>query len=123
MFRRIFSKSLAINFHHFQSMSRNVRVGQYSIHSRESIEFYRSLNASVETISILEHGLKLDFKEVPQAYFEENNRSCIENLQVAQSKVKKWEELGVVYKVKSRPHCTSPLTVSSKVDYLSELEV
>ena len=57
-------------------MSLNVRVGQYSIHSRESIEFYRSLNCKCKCKcqNYLYSGtrFKVGFREIPP-YFEENN--------------------------------------------------
>ena len=100
-------------------MPLNVTVGQYSIHSRESIEFMSRLNPSDYVLSIMKNGLQFDLKETPPPYFEPNNKSCLDNLSVAQSKVQKWLEKGIIYKVTSRPYCCSPITVSAKTDYLT----
>ena len=89
-------------------MSLNVKIGKFSIHSSESIAFMESLNPSDYVLS-----------SPPPPYFEPNNKSCLDNLSVAQSKVKKWSSQGIVYQVKTRPYCCSPLTVSAKTDYLT----
>ena len=100
-------------------MSLNVKVGKFSIHSQESIEFMKNLGPDEYVLQIMQEGLKLDFDEIPPPYWEPNNASCLNNLSTAQSKVNKWLEQGIVYRVSSRPYCCSPLTVSAKTDYLT----
>ena len=111
--------SLPNKFLLFSRMSLNVKVGKFSIHSQESIEFMKNLGPDEYVLQIMQEGLKLDFDEIPPPYWEPNNASCLNNLSTAQSKVNKWLEQGIVYRVSSRPYCCSPLTVSAKTDYLT----
>ena len=71
-------------------MSPNVQIGEFSIHTSESIAFMEKLNPSDYVLSIMKNGLQFDFIETPPPYFDRNNKSCRENLSVAQSTVKKW---------------------------------
>ena len=100
-------------------MSLSVSVGKYSIHSAEAVAFVRKLEPEEIVLSIMEEGLKFDFLEVPPPYFEKNNRSCLENLEVAQTTTEKWLKKGFIYEVKQRPYVCSPLSVAKKMDYLS----
>ena len=103
-------------------MSLNVKVGKFSIHSKESIEFMKKLDPSDEVLSIMQNGLKFELTEPPLPYFAPNNKSCVDNMSSAQTKVSKWLKQGIVYQVKNRPYCCSPLTVSAKTDYLTGQE-
>ena len=100
-------------------MALDVRVGKYSIHSKESISFMEQLCPNDFVLSVVKNGLQFDFTETPPPYFEPNNKSCLQNLPVAQSQVQKWMKQGIVYRVKSRPYVCSPLSVSSKTNYLT----
>ena len=79
----------------------------------------RKLSADEFVLNTMENGLLFDFVSEPGPYFEENNQSCLQNLEVAQKKVKSWLDKGLVSETKTRPFCCSPLTVSEKIDYLS----
>lgn len=100
-------------------MSLNVKVGKYSIHSAESIEFMEKLDPDPLVLAIMKNGLKFDFSQDPPSYFEANNKSCLQHLSIAQAKVEKWQAKGYCYEVSKRPHCCSPLSVASKIDYLT----
>ena len=89
--------SLPNKFLLFSRMSLNVKVGKFSIHSQESIEFMKNLGPDEYVLQIMQEGLKLDFDEIPPPYWEPNNASCLNNLSTAQSKVNKWLEQGIVY--------------------------
>ena len=104
---------------YISDMTLKVKVGKFSIHSEESIAFMERLHPSDYVLSIMKNGLQFDLSETPPPYFEPNNKSCLDNLSVAQIQVEKWLKLGIVYRVKSRPYVCSPLTVSSKTDYLT----
>ena len=80
-------------------MALDVRVGKYSIHSKESISFMEQLCPN-DLLSVVKNELQFDFKETPPPYFEPNNKSCLQNLPVTQSQVQKWLEQGIVYRVK-----------------------
>ena len=103
-------------------MSEFPRVGKYSIHDKESLTFVRKLSPDPFVLETMEHGLLLDFVSEPGPYYEKNNKSCVENLQVAQNKVASWLEMGLVSETKTRPHCCSPISVSEKLDYLTGLK-
>ena len=75
------------------------RVGQFSIHDEISIRFMKKLNPGPEVIQIMEEGLRLPFttdeRNIP-SYYEPNNRSCIDHVEVAVKKIKSWEEKGFI---------------------------
>ena len=97
----------------------DTRVGEFSIHSEQSLKFMRNLAPDPQVLEWMENGLRLPFTRAPAEYFEDNNKSCKENLEVARKKVRQWVEKGFVTEVKNRPHCCNPLSVSSRVDYLT----
>ena len=78
-------------------MALSVKVGKFSIHSPEAVEFVRKLDPDPMVLSIMKEGLKFDFAEIPPPYFEENNKSCLENLEIAQEKIEKWLKKGIIY--------------------------
>ena len=94
-------------------MSLSVSVGKYSIHSAEAVAFVRKLEPEEIVLSIMEEGLKFDFLEVPPPYFEKNNRSCLENLEVAQTTTEKWLKKGFIYEVKQCSYVCFPSLMSS----------
>ena len=53
-------------------MALDVRVGKYSIHSKESISFMEQLCPN-DLLSVVKNELQFDFKETPPPYFEPNN--------------------------------------------------
>ena len=77
----------------------------------------RKLDPDPMVLSIMKEGLKFDFAEIPPPYFEKNNKSCLENLEIAQEKIEKWLKKGIIYEVRHRPYCCSPLTVAAKTDF------
>ena len=97
----------------------DIRVGPNSIHSPEALKFMRMLAPDPHILEIMEKGLKLPFISEPSSYFEDNNKSCKENMSVARKKVYQWVEAGLVSEVQQRPFVCSPLTVSSRTDYLT----
>ena len=107
--------------HFFQSlqMSLDARVGQFSIHSPESIKFMEKIFADEFVLNTMKHGLRPEFTSEPGPYYEPNNKSCLDNLSIAQSKVEGWLKMGLLTEVNTRPYCCSPLTVSEKIDYLT----
>ena len=97
----------------------SIRVGERSIHSRESLAFMEKCSPAPEVLAIMKHGLKLPFTREPPPYYEENNKSCMDNIQVARKKVKQWTKEGFVTEVGSKPFVCSPLTVARRTDYLT----
>ena len=98
---------------------KDIKVGPLSIHSSESIQFVRKLEPDPYVLQIMENGLKLPFISEPQSYYEDNNKSCKDNIVVAQKKVQQWVDIGAVSEVRDRPHVCSPLSVASRTDYLT----
>ena len=62
----------------------------------------------------MKEGLKFQFTSDPGPYYEPNNRSCLENLEVVQDKVAGWLKSGAVKEVKYKSYVCSPLSVSEK---------
>lgn len=90
---------------------------ELSIHDVSSIRFSESvLNASSYNLSILNHGLKLNFNSYPKAYEEENNKNARDNLVAVRDKVKDWLKSGSVEKVLTKPYCVNPLNLVTKID-------
>ena len=98
------------------------RVGQYSIHDEASIKFMKKLDPEPQVIQIMEEGFRLlfttDEKNIPP-YYEPNNKSCVDHVDVAMKKIKSWEENNFIVKVQEKPYVCSPLSVSEKMDYLT----
>ena len=98
---------------------KDIKVGPFSIHSSESIQFVRKLEPDPYVLQIMENGLKLPFISEPRSYYEDNNKSCKDNIAVAQKKVQQWVDIGAVSEIRERPHVCSPLSVASRTDYLT----
>ena len=98
------------------------RVGQYSIHDEVSIKFMKKLDPEPQVIQIMEEGFRLPFttdeKNIPK-YYEPDNKSCVDHIEVAMKKIKSWEENNFIVKVQEKPYICSPLSVSEKMDYLT----
>ena len=62
-----------------------------SIHTESAINFYKSIDAPLRAISILEDGFKLPFrnKEIPQFWIR-NNRSFFKYYDFAKEKLQEW---------------------------------
>ena len=73
------------------------------------------LKADVWTVNILEHGYKLPFTQEPGQYQERNNKSARTEKPYLIESVASLKERGVVKKLRCRPWCTNPLTVSSRL--------
>ena len=97
----------------------DLRVGPFSIHSPEALQYMRRLDPAPHVIEIMENGLTLPFTSEPSCYFEDNNMSCKNNMSVARKKVDQWVEAGLVSKLQQRPFVCSPLSVSSRTDYFT----
>ena len=88
-----------------------------SIHRPEVRRFWKEvLKADDYTMSILEEGYKLPFKDGcrPQKYKEKNNKSALVNMPFAREETEKWKERKVVKEVFQEPTCVSPLTVAKR---------
>ena len=95
------------------------RDGRLSIHSGQSIAFMKTLNPPELLVSILEDGYKLPIRMPIPDYYEPNNKSALENIDVLRAKVFKWEAAGYCHRVSSRPPVCSPMSVSEKMDLSS----
>ena len=73
------------------------------------------LKADIWTVNILEHGYKLPFTQEPGQYQERNNKSARTEKPYLIESVASLKERGVVKKLRCRPWCTNPLTVSSRL--------
>ena len=73
------------------------------------------LKADIWTVNILEEGYRLPFREEPGQYQERNNKSARQEKPYLIESVASLRERGVVKKLRCRPWCTNPLTVSSRL--------
>ena len=88
-----------------------------SIHSKQSRSFMtETVRAGAWHMRLLEHSFTPDFKAIPPAYTEPNNRSTMKNLSFVREKVAAWVADGHVEKLAQKATCNSPLTVVDKVD-------
>ena len=78
-----------------------------------------TVRAGAWHMRLLEHGFTPDFKAIPPAFTEPNNKSAMKNLSFVRKKVASWEADGHVEKLAQKATCNSPLTVADKVDSVS----
>ena len=92
-----------------------------AVHTPDSHNFYKSVNAPARVLSIVKDGLKLPFlKEMPVFWYK-NNATARNDMNFVRSKVDEWCKSGFVQKVDFRPKHISPLTVASRVIQTGEL--
>lgn len=88
------------------------------IHDENYFDFWKNdLGASAWTLSVLERGYKLPFKNgvEPPLYEERNNATAREDQETVEKLVLEMIELKIVKVVKEKPHCVSPLGLVKKV--------
>ena len=73
------------------------------------------LQADVWTLNMIREGYKLPFSSTPGPYQERNNKSARTEKPYLIESVSSLRERGVVKRLKCRPLCTNPLTVSSRL--------
>ena len=73
------------------------------------------LKADIWTVQILEEGYKLPFHKEPGQYQERNNKSARQEKPYLIESVASLRDRGVVKKLRCRPWCTNPLTVSTRL--------
>jgi len=94
-----------------------VQEGEKSIHSAESIRFMREvIKAGKWQMDVLENGLSLDLKEIPNKYAEKNNVSAVKNMDVLREKVAEWQAGGYVEQLAEPAWCCNPMSVAAKYD-------
>ena len=79
-----------MNIFVFQKKMTFINVGKFSIHSPDAIKFMERITTDSLVLDTLKEGLKLDFVDQPGPYYEANNWSCLDNLEIAQQKVASW---------------------------------
>ena len=67
-------------------------------------------------LETLNSGLKLPFVTTPNQYSEDNNSSVLNNLNIVQDIVDKWEKQGIVRRVSEPPTCVNPLSLVENVN-------
>ena len=72
------------------------------------------LKADIWTMNVVQEGYKLPFSTPPGKYQERNNKSARQEKPYLITSVASLRERGVVKKLRCRPWCTNPLTVSSR---------
>lgn len=88
-----------------------------SIHSSESIRFYKTyMDIEEWTIDVLVNGLNIPLTGRTGKYEEDNNQSAIRNIVVLREKITKWEQEGKLHQVMKKPKIVSPMSVVEKID-------
>jgi hypothetical protein len=88
-----------------------------SIHSEESIRFMvEEVGVGQWHEKLMAEGLQLEFEKQPGQYYEPNNKSAEQHMEVVREKVAGWLAQGYVEKLEERAWCTNPLTVAAKFD-------
>ena len=101
----------------FEKAGFKVQEGEKSIHSAESICFMReAIKAGKWQMDVLENGLSLDLKEIPNKYAEKNNVSAVKNMDVLREKVAEWQAGGYVEQLAEPAWCCNPMSVAAKYD-------
>ena len=85
-----------------------------SLHSPDSINFYKSIGANSRILNILKTGYRIPFEKLPNEFWLKNNQSAVKNMDFVREKVASWSKNGFVRKLKSRPKYVSPLSVDCK---------
>ena len=95
-----------------------------SIHTESAINFYKSINAPLRAISILEDGFKLPFrnKEIPQFWIR-NNKSFFTYYDFAKEKLQEWVSSGYAIETSERPRHISALSVAQRVLVTDEVKL
>ena len=74
---------------------------EYSIHSPESIKYYREvLGADNWVMEMLLHGFKISFKQIPGPYEDVNNRCALKHSKFLWGKILEWESAGFCIRIK-----------------------
>ena len=102
----------------FQDDSRDI-TGEVAgnIHREEYDDFWSSqLQPDLWTARVRAEGHKLSFigDQWPEEYHERNNKSVAEDPEFTWQQLTDWERKGVVLRSATKPHCVSPLSVSSR---------
>jgi hypothetical protein len=66
-------------------------------------------------MEVLEEGYVIPFTKPPPVYEEHNNASANQNMSFVRQSVADLKEMGVIRFVDKKPHCVSPLTVSTRI--------
>jgi hypothetical protein len=87
-----------------------------SIHEKRFFPFWRDeLRAPEWILKVLENGYSIPFKALPGPYFERNNKSARDNMQIVRQIVADMLAKGIVRIAREKPLVVSPLGLVSKV--------
>ena len=105
----------------FSSKGFEPGTGKNDIHAESSVQNFREyMDTDVETVQTLVNGYSVPNKHLLGMYEEQNNKSCIENMDIVRDQVQKWLAKGVVQKVHDKPTIVNPLSVVTKTDYTTD---
>ena len=88
-----------------------------SVHQEAVRDFWRTeLKAGTWVMDLLQDGYIILFVKPPSGYAEPNNASAIHEMSFVRQAVAELKRLGTIKFFGKKPHCVSPLTVSTKID-------
>ena len=104
-----------------QGFSYDDQNGTNDVHANDSVDFHqRYFRSDLETLSIIKDRYKVPIEERMEGYEEPNNASAVRQYDVVRQQIQKWLQNGVVVKCKEKPLYVNPLSVVSKVDWLTK---
>ncbi len=81
---------------------------------KNSIEFWRRINAPEFVLDIIQHGYKLPFLESPPRAYFPNNKSALSNKNFVADAVLELLDKGLITECSDIPHVVNPLTVAKQ---------
>ena len=95
--------------------SQNESVVRGNLHHSQHSEFWEKTDPGSWVSNVRKYGYKMPLTEAPPAYHEKNNSSAVQEMNFVVSEVNRLVSSGAVCRLKNRAHCSSPLTVASRV--------
>jgi len=88
-----------------------------SIHSEEAIRFSTEiLKMPAHLVKILKEGYKPKLSRLVPRYFENNNKSALDNAGFVRQKIDEWLQAGFAEEIPAAAYCNNPLSVAQKYD-------
>ena len=81
---------------------------------KKCLNFWQSvIKPSNFILNVISSGYRLEFLEIPDQVFLNNNKSAYEHAQFAENAISELVSINLVTEVQEPPHCVNPLSVSA----------